>query len=169
MLLAKGQANPRLCDSLEPAIRGAKLWALANNLWWSWHPECDQLFREIDPIRWRQLDHNPIALLREMTPEQVESTGGRIGAAKPNQLPLSAAEGIPGGLNTWGRPTPACLGPSRSRIFPPSSAFTNRFRFTAAVWAFWPATISRAPRAWACRLVANRPVLFARLLPSVPR
>lgn len=48
-----------------------KLWALANNLWWSWHPECDQLFREIDPIRWRQLGHNPIALLREMPPEQV--------------------------------------------------------------------------------------------------
>ena len=28
-----------------------KLWSLATNLWWSWHPECDQLFREIDPIR----------------------------------------------------------------------------------------------------------------------
>ena len=29
------------------------------------------LFRELDPVRWRQLDHNPIALLAEMTPEQV--------------------------------------------------------------------------------------------------
>jgi starch phosphorylase len=48
-----------------------KLWALANNLWWSWHPECDQLFRDIDPIRWRQIDHNPVALLREMTAEQL--------------------------------------------------------------------------------------------------
>ena len=48
-----------------------KLWALANNLWWSWHPECDQLFRDIDPIRWRQIDHNPIALLREMTADQL--------------------------------------------------------------------------------------------------
>ena len=35
---------------------------LANNLWWSWHPEAVNLFRDIDPIRWRQLDHNPIAL-----------------------------------------------------------------------------------------------------------
>ena len=48
-----------------------KLWKLANNLWWSWHPECGQLFRDIDPIRWRQLDHNPVALPREMTPEQL--------------------------------------------------------------------------------------------------
>ena len=49
-----------------------KLMGLAQNLWWSWHPECDQLFRDIDPIRWRQLDHNPVALLREMTPEQLD-------------------------------------------------------------------------------------------------
>ena len=48
-----------------------KLWSLACNLWWSWHPECDQLFRDIDPIRWRQLDHNPIALLREFTPDRL--------------------------------------------------------------------------------------------------
>ena len=55
-----------------------KLWALANNLWWSWHPECDQLFRDIDPIRWRQIDHNPVALLREMTPEQLAERASEL-------------------------------------------------------------------------------------------
>jgi len=55
----------------ESAAIYEKLWGLANNLWWSWHPECDQLFRDIDPIRWRQLDHNPVALLRELTPDQI--------------------------------------------------------------------------------------------------
>jgi len=55
----------------ESAVIYDKLWGLANNLWWSWHPECDQLFRDIDPIRWRQLDHNPVAMLREMSVEQV--------------------------------------------------------------------------------------------------
>lgn len=68
--------KPSSHDAAEPHLHDAraiydKLWALASNLWWSWHPECDQLFREIDPIRWRQLDHNPIALLREMTPQEV--------------------------------------------------------------------------------------------------
>ncbi|MDZ4849235.1 MAG: alpha-glucan family phosphorylase [Pirellulaceae bacterium] len=48
-----------------------KCMALAKNLWWSWHPEVTSLFRDIDPIRWRQLDHNPIALLREFTPERL--------------------------------------------------------------------------------------------------
>ena len=46
--------------------------ALANNLWWSWHPEVISLFRSLDPIRWRQLGHNPIALLQEFTPERLE-------------------------------------------------------------------------------------------------
>src|SRR6056297_895111 len=55
-----------------------KLWELANNLWWSWHPECDQLFRDIDPIRWRQIDHNAVALLREMTPQQLAERAGEL-------------------------------------------------------------------------------------------
>ena len=49
-----------------------KCQTLAHNLWWSWHPEVINLFRELDPIRWRQLDHNPIALLKEFTPERLE-------------------------------------------------------------------------------------------------
>ncbi len=55
-----------------------KLWAIANNLWWSWHPECDQLFRDIDPIRWRQIDHNPVALLREMTAERLAERASEL-------------------------------------------------------------------------------------------
>jgi starch phosphorylase len=49
-----------------------KCMALAQNLWWSWQPEVINLFRDLDPIRWRQLDHNPIALLKEFTPERLE-------------------------------------------------------------------------------------------------
>ncbi|MDP6445829.1 MAG: DUF3417 domain-containing protein, partial [Pirellulaceae bacterium] len=48
-----------------------KCLALAGNLWWTWHPELDSLFRDLDPIRWRQLDHNPVALLREFTPDRL--------------------------------------------------------------------------------------------------
>ena len=35
----------------------AKCVALARNLWWAWHPEVITLFQDIDPIRWRALDH----------------------------------------------------------------------------------------------------------------
>lgn len=54
-----------------PQTLYGKLMAIANNLWWSWKPEVQSLFRDLDAVRWRQLDHNPIALLKEMTPEQV--------------------------------------------------------------------------------------------------
>ncbi len=43
-----------------------RLWSLARNLWWSWDNESTSLFRDLDPVRWRQLNHNPIALLNEM-------------------------------------------------------------------------------------------------------
>jgi len=49
----------------------SKCMSLAQNLWWCWHPEVANIFRDIDPIRWRQLDHNPIALLREFTAERL--------------------------------------------------------------------------------------------------
>jgi len=51
---------------------------LARNLWWSWHPEVINLFRDLDPIRWRQLDHNPIALLAEFTPERLEMRAAEL-------------------------------------------------------------------------------------------
>src|SRR6056297_1804768 len=55
-----------------------KLRALANNLWWSWHPEYDAIFRDIDPLRWRELGHNPVALLRELTPERLAERAGEL-------------------------------------------------------------------------------------------
>ena len=36
------------------------------------------LFRDLDPIRWRQLDHNPIALLSEFTPERLEMRAAEL-------------------------------------------------------------------------------------------
>ena len=52
--------------------------ALSRNLWWSWQPEVINLFRDLDPIRWRQLDHNPIALLSEFTPERLEMRAAEL-------------------------------------------------------------------------------------------
>jgi starch phosphorylase len=49
-----------------------RLQALARNLWWTWHPEVISIFRELDPVRWRQLDHNPIAFLAEFSLERLQ-------------------------------------------------------------------------------------------------
>src|SRR6202171_863393 len=49
-----------------------RLWSLARNLWWSWDNDSTSLFHDLDPMRWRQLNHNPIALLSEIPLAAVE-------------------------------------------------------------------------------------------------
>ena len=66
------QSVPKTPTEISPQTLYEKCAALARNLWWTWHPEVINLFRDLDPIRWRQLDHNPIALLKEFTPERLE-------------------------------------------------------------------------------------------------
>ena len=69
--------EPNLAE-FSPQTMYEKCMALARNLWWSWHPEVTNLFRDLDPIRWRQLDHNPIALLAEFTPERLEARAAEL-------------------------------------------------------------------------------------------
>jgi glycogen phosphorylase len=49
-----------------------RLWALARNLWWSWDHDCISLFRDLDPVRFRELNNNPISLLQEMPLADIE-------------------------------------------------------------------------------------------------
>jgi starch phosphorylase len=55
-----------------------KLWALARNLWWSWDNDTNSLFRDLDPVRWRQLHHNPISLLSEIPLATLQRRAGEL-------------------------------------------------------------------------------------------
>jgi len=50
-----------------------RLWSLARNLWWSWDHDSVSLFRDLSPARWRQLNHNPVALLAEIPLAELET------------------------------------------------------------------------------------------------
>src|SRR5271157_3418689 len=50
-----------------------RLWALARNLWWSWDHDAISLFRDLDPVRWRELNQNPVSLLAEFPLAKLES------------------------------------------------------------------------------------------------
>ena len=54
-----------------------RVWALAKNVWWSWDNDATSLFREIDPVRWRELDHNPIAFLSEISLNELDKRAAR--------------------------------------------------------------------------------------------
>src|ERR1700726_712424 len=61
LVVAAAQVAPVVSEArtLDRFIAPAqeRLWALARNVWWSWDHDTSGLFRDLDPIRWRQLDH----------------------------------------------------------------------------------------------------------------
>ncbi len=48
-----------------------KLSVLSRNLWWSWNFEAQSIFRDLSPQVWERTHHNPVAVLSEMSKEEV--------------------------------------------------------------------------------------------------
>ncbi len=82
LALAASQLGPTVSEArtLDKFIAPTyeRIWALARNFWWSWDAEATSLFNELDPERWRAVGHNPIALLSQMTLEQLEERAGQL-------------------------------------------------------------------------------------------
>ena len=55
-----------------------RLEALARNMWWSWDNDAASLFRALDPTLWRELDHNPIALLQQIPVARLEERASAL-------------------------------------------------------------------------------------------
>ncbi|MFT5464854.1 MAG: phosphorylase/glycogen(starch) synthase, partial [Planctomycetota bacterium] len=51
----------------------AGLARLARNPWWSWDPEAASLFEEISPRSWAACDHDPVAFLQRVYPEDARA------------------------------------------------------------------------------------------------
>ena len=50
-----------------------KLSELARNIWWSWNYEATQLFRDLDPVLWKEVGQNPVLLLERMNYAKLEA------------------------------------------------------------------------------------------------
>src|SRR6202453_876196 len=55
-----------------------RLWELARNVWWSWDHDAASLFRDLDPVRWRQFNQNPVSLLAEFPLAKLESRAAEL-------------------------------------------------------------------------------------------
>ena len=96
---------------ISPQALYDKCQSLARNLWWSWHPDVVSLFRDLDPVRWRQLDHNPVALLSEMTPEQlIERASEMVLFTRINQAYRRLKDYLGNTHTTWGARQSGVLG-----------------------------------------------------------
>jgi starch phosphorylase len=56
---------PTLPERLRP------LRALAMNVWWSWNPEAQDLFRRLDPALWEEVEGNPVKLLNTIAQQRL--------------------------------------------------------------------------------------------------
>jgi len=52
--------------------RISRLYELAYNLWWSWHPEARALYGSLDSDLWERVGHNPVRFLSEVEPQKLE-------------------------------------------------------------------------------------------------
>ena len=53
--------------------RISRLYDLAYNLWWSWTPEAQALYADLDPQLWHKVNHNPVRQLAELDPAKLEA------------------------------------------------------------------------------------------------
>ncbi len=59
--------------AVQPTLpeRIARLETLAYNLWWTWHPEAQELFAKLDPALWEATHHNPVKLLQTVQQDRL--------------------------------------------------------------------------------------------------
>ncbi|MEI7772668.1 MAG: alpha-glucan family phosphorylase, partial [Chloroflexales bacterium] len=81
--------------------RIARLRDLAYNLWWVWHPEAQDLYREIDPDLWELVYHNPVDFLRDVRQRKLEDAAVSTAYQQKFDAVLKSLDAYMGAKKTW--------------------------------------------------------------------
>ncbi len=79
--------------------RISRLYELAYNLWWSWHPEAWALYKDLDPELWESVGHGPVRFLSEVEPAVLER-------AAENSSYLERYDGVLAAFDRYMHPRP---------------------------------------------------------------
>jgi starch phosphorylase len=79
-----------------------RLFALAQNLWWSWDPDTTSLFRELDPVLWRSLNNNPVALLQQIPVDRLEERATQLALHSRINYAYRRLQEYLNSTRTWG-------------------------------------------------------------------
>ena len=79
-----------------------RLSALAQNLWWSWDDDGTTLFRQLDPVIWRESGHNPVGLLRQVSIEKIEERVSELALQSRVNYAYRRMQAYLGSKHTWG-------------------------------------------------------------------
>ncbi len=62
-----------------PDPKIARLAELAYNLWWSWNPDAQALYNDVDPDLWQKVNHNPVKFLRLVSQRKLDAAAADAG------------------------------------------------------------------------------------------
>jgi starch phosphorylase len=74
---------------------------VAHNVWWSWHPEARRLFEALDRTLWKLTSHNPVKLLREVSPKRALSASADPAILRRYEAVLFAFDEYMSARDTW--------------------------------------------------------------------
>jgi starch phosphorylase len=78
-----------------------RLRELAYNLWWSWHPEAQELYQQIDPDLWEQVYHNPVRFLREVRQRRLDQAASNSAYVRQFDAVLADFDAYMQPQETW--------------------------------------------------------------------
>jgi starch phosphorylase len=81
--------------------RISRLAEVAYNLWWSWHPEAQDIFKRIDPKLWEDIYHNPVLFLREVRQSSLDQAANDPDFIRAYHDLLTAFDEYQVFNNTW--------------------------------------------------------------------
>jgi starch phosphorylase len=92
-------------DPAAPAVpeRLSRLPELAYDLWWTWNVKAREVFRQLDYPLWRQTAHNPVRMLRLITPDLLERGAGDARFLALYDDALAALDAARAAHDTWWR------------------------------------------------------------------
>lgn len=81
--------------------RIGRLAELAYNLWWSWHPEAQHLFSDVDPQLWEDVYHNPVKFLDQVRHATLEQAADKPDYAARYNSVMAAFDKYMQATDTW--------------------------------------------------------------------
>jgi starch phosphorylase len=94
-------------DTIDPVSfsrvpeRIAGLVDLAYNLWWSWHPAARVLFKQVNGQAWKESQHNPVRMLREVPEEFLHHVAREREYLRRYDIVMERYQEYMGRKNTW--------------------------------------------------------------------
>jgi len=79
----------------------SRLAELANDVWWSWNRDPRGVFRRLDYTLWRATAHNPVRMLRLISPAKLESAARNPEFLRIYERAIAALDAARSAHNTW--------------------------------------------------------------------